>query len=183
MKRYFSGMDITIFFLIMLLLLSGMSHVKSYDDEQKFNDYLLKQYIEQLKSAEANLAKALENDEAAPGVSVQKALSSFEAASETAGDLGNHSEKYALSNEVEIYQAVPWELSSLIYQAMENGLTEESLNALHQVMRVYISQIELKSIREPNDFKNAYLKIHLLISEEKILEDLENLQLEKLPGA
>lgn len=88
---------------------------------------------------------------------------------ELAGLLGFANNKYNLENDFNVYLAVASDFTSLLNQANYSINREMNLKQVSLILEIYIKNLEVKNIINPDQFKELYDKNRSEIQREGLL--------------
>jgi hypothetical protein len=133
---------------------------------------LFTRYDEQIKRVESALSSSLESE--SPELKLQYIVATFqglENAQQIGVILGYIDRKYSLQSNVEVYQAIPYELKSIITKAYYSE-NEEQLKQIQNILKIYNKHINVNDMKEPNKFVEIYFDIHREIQNDGLKENI-----------
>ncbi|MEW9674529.1 hypothetical protein, partial [Ammoniphilus sp. 3BR4] len=165
--------------LIALLVVSIGYHYYSFSEEQRMINYLFTRYEKELLRADSALQESLKVQDIQEKerylLASHQALSN---SSEIAGILGTWKKEYSATYDVKIYTAIPYDMSSLLYQSMDSSNEEGNLKIVSYIFKIYSRHIKESDVNQPEEFRKIYNEIHMevrkmgLFNEEIFLKDL-----------
>jgi hypothetical protein len=163
--------SIIVFLMIALLTSIGFNIYFVLKKDYQLTS-LFTRYDEQIKRVENALSSSLESE--SPELKLQYMVATFqglENAREIGVTLGYIDRKYSSQNNVEVYQAIPYELQSIITKAYYSD-NEEQLKQIQNMLKIYNKQINVNDMKEPNKFREIYFDIHREIQNKGLKENI-----------
>jgi hypothetical protein len=158
--------------LIALLVASLGYHYYSFSEEQRIISYLFARYEKELLRADSALQESLKaqnfQEKERYLLASHQALSN---SSEIAGILGTWKREYSATYDVNIYIAIPYDMSSLLYQAMDSSNEEENLKIISDIFKIYSKHIKESEVNQPEEFRKIYYEILTEVRKKGLFND------------
>jgi hypothetical protein len=158
--------------LITLLLISVGFNVYFVLKKDYQLTSLLSRYEEQMKRAESALKTSLETKEQNPKLQYMvAAFSGLENAEQVGVFLGYIDRKYSTQNNVDVYQAIPYEISFILIQAYYSG-NDAQLKQIQSILKIYNKYINKANLKDPEKYRDIYFAIHREIQDKGLKENI-----------
>ncbi|MBO8171915.1 MAG: hypothetical protein H0Z33_08490 [Bacillaceae bacterium] len=158
--------------LVTLLLISVGFNIYLVEKKEDQLTILFSRYEEEMKRVEGALKTSLETEEQNRKLQYMvAAFSGLENAEQVAVFLGYIDRKYSTKNNVDVYQAIPYEIKSILAQAYYSG-NETELKQIQHILKIYNKYINKVNLKDPNKFRDVYFTIHREIQDKGLKKDI-----------